>query len=91
MPLEELPVLLGESFAVGTQPLDLPTQVGRLPPEEIGRGPMIAKVADAVRAAMARAGIDDPADVHYVQTKTPLLTIHTIRDAESRGDWTSVV
>ena len=46
---------------------------------------MITKVADAVRVAMARAGIDDPADVHYVQTKTPLLTIDTIRDAKSRG------
>ena len=34
---------------------------------------------------MERAGITDPADVHYVQTKTPLLTIHTIRDAKSRG------
>src|SRR5437763_321107 len=36
------------------------------------------------------AGIADPADVHYVQTKTPLLTIHTIRDAKSRGHdvWT---
>src|SRR6478672_9384266 len=34
--------------------------------------------------------ITDPADVHYVQTKTPLLTIHTIRDAKSRGKtvWT---
>ena len=39
---------------------------------------------------MERAGITDPADVHYVQTKTPLLTIHTIRDAKSRGHevWT---
>ena len=39
---------------------------------------------------MERAGITDPADVHYVQTKTPLLTIHTIRDAKSRGKtvWT---
>ena len=54
-------------------------------PEEIGRGPMIEKVAAGVREAMARAGIDDPADVHYVQTKTPLLTIHTIKDAKSRG------
>ena len=36
------------------------------------------------------AGITDAADVHYVQTKTPLLTIHTIRDAKSRGKtvWT---
>ncbi len=39
---------------------------------------------------MERAGITDPADVHYVQTKTPLLTIHTISDAKSRGKtvWT---
>jgi barbiturase len=59
-------------------------------PEEIGRRPMIEKVAAAVREAMAQAGISDPADVHYVQTKTPLLTIHTIRDAKSRGQtvWT---
>ena len=34
---------------------------------------------------MRDAGIDDPKDVHYVQTKTPLLTIETVRDAESRG------
>lgn len=59
-------------------------------PEEIGYRPMIEKVAAAVRVAMERAGITDPADVHYVQTKTPLLTIHTIRDAKSRGKkvWT---
>jgi cyanuric acid amidohydrolase len=54
-------------------------------PEEIGRRGMIEKVAAAVKVAMSRAGIDDPADVHYVQTKTPLLTIDTIRDAKSRG------
>ncbi len=59
-------------------------------PEEIGRRPMIEKVAAAVQVAMERAGITDTADVHYVQTKTPLLTIHTIRDAKSRGQhvWT---
>ena len=59
-------------------------------PEDIGRTAMISKVAAAVRTAMAAAGITDPADVHYVQTKTPLLTIHTIRDAKSRGHsvWT---
>jgi cyanuric acid amidohydrolase len=59
-------------------------------PEDIGRVAMISKVADAVRVAMDRAGITDVADVHYVQTKTPLLTIHTIRDAKSRGKtvWT---
>jgi len=54
-------------------------------PEDIGRLAMVEKVADGVRAAMADAGIDDPADVHYVQTKTPLLTIDSVADATSRG------
>jgi barbiturase len=53
-------------------------------PEDIGRPAMVEKVAEGVRAAMRNAGIDDPADVHYVQTKTPLLTIDTVRDAHSR-------
>jgi cyanuric acid amidohydrolase len=62
----------------------------QLLPEDIGRVAMVEKVAAGVKAAMAEAGIDDPADVHYVQTKTPLLTIETIRDAKSRGKtvWT---
>ena len=62
----------------------------QLLPEEIGYVPMVSKVAAAVKVAMERAGITEPADVHYVQTKTPLLTIHTIRDAKSRGEkvWT---
>src|ERR1700682_5637575 len=54
-------------------------------PEDIGRPAMVAKVADAVQAAMRDAGISAPKDVHYVQTKTPLLTIDTVREAESRG------
>jgi cyanuric acid amidohydrolase len=56
-----------------------------LPPEDIGRPAMVAKVADGVKAAMRNAGIDDPKDVHYVQTKTPLLTIESVREAETRG------
>ena len=62
----------------------------QLLPEDIGRTADDQKVADAVKVAMERAGITDPADVHYVQTKTPLLTIHTIRDAKRRGKtvWT---
>jgi cyanuric acid amidohydrolase len=55
----------------------------RLLPEEIGRRPMVEKVAAGVRQAVATAGITDPADVHYVQTKTPSLTIHTIRDTKT--------
>jgi barbiturase len=54
-------------------------------PEDIGRPAMVEKVAEGVKAAMRDAGIPDPSDVHYVQTKTPLLTIDSVRDAESRG------
>jgi cyanuric acid amidohydrolase len=54
-------------------------------PEDIGRGAMVTKVAAAVKEAMAGAGITDPAEVHYVQTKTPLLTMETINDARERG------
>jgi cyanuric acid amidohydrolase len=54
-------------------------------PEDIGRPAMVEKVAEGVRRAMADAGITDPADVHYVQTKTPLLTMETIALAKGRG------
>jgi len=80
---------------VGDDPDHPPTDEGRLSvgiamsevirPEDIGRPAMVETVAVGVREAMARAGIDDPADVHYVQTKTPLLTMDTINDARSRG------
>jgi cyanuric acid amidohydrolase len=62
----------------------------RILPEDIGRPAMVEKVAAGVRRAMTEAGISDPADVHYVQTKTPLLTMETINDARSRGKtvWT---
>src|SRR5712672_185706 len=56
-----------------------------LMPEDIGRPAMVEKVAAAVKAAMKDAGISDPRDVHYVQTKTPLLTIDAVLDAEKRG------
>jgi ring-opening amidohydrolase-like protein len=54
-------------------------------PEDIGRPAMVEKVAEGVRAAMREAGIDKAADVHYVQTKTALLTIEAVRDAARRG------
>ena len=44
-------------------------------PEEIGRMAQVEATADAVRAAMRDAGIDDAADVHFVQVKCPLLTL----------------
>src|SRR6516164_1396124 len=49
-----------------------------LPPEHLGRRAQAALVADGARAAMADAGIVDPADVHYVQIKCPLLTAERI-------------
>src|SRR5256886_11868189 len=66
------------SLAIGT------AISAELLPEDIGRPAMVQKVADAVKAAMKDAGITDPKDVHYVQTKTPLLTIDLVRDAEQR-------
>ena len=54
-------------------------------PEHIGRPEMVATVAEGVRRAMADAGIDDPAEVHYVQTKTPLLTMATIERGPGPG------
>ena len=56
-----------------------------LKPEDIGRPRMVEIVAEGVKAAMKNAGIDDPKDVHYVQTKTPLLTIDWVEDAKRRG------
>lgn len=58
---------------------------GEILPEDIGRPAMIEKIAAGVGAAMREAGITDARDVHYVQTKTPLLTIDSIADAERRG------
>lgn len=56
-----------------------------LPPEDLGRAGQIALVADGVREAMRDAGIADPADVHFVQVKCPLLTAKRIGEAAARG------
>jgi ring-opening amidohydrolase-like protein len=58
---------------------------GDILPEEIGRPAMIQKIAAGVQQAMRAACIEDPLDVHYVQTKTPLLTVDSVADAERRG------
>jgi cyanuric acid amidohydrolase len=57
-------------------------------PEELGRGVQIEETANAVRLAMADAGIDDPQDVHFVQIKCPLLTSDRIEAAHARGEST---
>lgn len=54
-------------------------------PEDIGRPAGVEKVAAGVRLAMKDAGIEDASDIHYVQSKSPLLTVETIADAKARG------
>ena len=54
-------------------------------PEEIGRAPQIEATAEAVRTAIGEAEIDDPADVHFVQIKCPLLTSERVAAAARRG------
>jgi cyanuric acid amidohydrolase len=56
-----------------------------IPPEEIGTLAEVRAVATATRAAMADLAIADPADVHFVQVKGPLLTPAAISDAAARG------
>ena len=60
-----------------------------LPPEHLGRRAQVELVSAGVRAAMTDAGIDDPADVHFVQIKCPLLTAERIAGAEARGATTA--
>lgn len=54
-------------------------------PEEMGRMAQVEATAEAVKAAMRDAGIDEPADVHFVQVKCPLLTSAKVLDAQQRG------
>lgn len=54
-------------------------------PEEMGRVAQVDATARATLAAMRDAGINDAADVHFVQVKCPLLTSVKVNDALSRG------
>ena len=54
-------------------------------PEEIGTGVQARLVAEAVRRAMQGAGIASPGDVHYVQTKGPVLIPAKVAEAAARG------
>jgi cyanuric acid amidohydrolase len=70
---------IGPALAIGR------AHTAALPAEHLGRAGQIALVADGVRAAMHDAGITDPADVHFVQIKCPLLTAQRIGEASTRG------
>jgi cyanuric acid amidohydrolase len=56
-----------------------------LPFEGLGRLAQVDMVADGVRAAMRDGGIADPAAVHFVQVKCPLLTLQRVAEADGRG------
>lgn len=55
-----------------------------LDPSEIGRMAQVDLVSEAVCKAMEKAQIRDPADVHFVQIKCPLLTSERV--SEVNGD-----
>lgn len=71
--------LAGPALAIGR------VHTAMLPAEQLGRMGQVDQVAEAVRLAMRHAAIDDPADVHFVQVKCPLLTAGRIGAAEARG------
>ncbi|WP_348756679.1 ring-opening amidohydrolase [uncultured Aquincola sp.] len=54
-------------------------------PQELGRMAQIEATAQAVRAAMAEAGIQRVQDVHFVQVKCPLLTSAKLQQALAAG------
>ncbi|MGA7801815.1 MAG: ring-opening amidohydrolase, partial [Gammaproteobacteria bacterium] len=56
-----------------------------IPVSDLGRMGQVGAVADATRAALDSAGISDPADVHLVQIKCPLLTDARIHQALAEG------
>jgi len=72
----------GHALAIGT------ARTEEMPPEYLGRLGQVRMVAAGVRRAMADAGIDDPADLHFVQIKCPLITLTRARDASARGQTT---
>jgi cyanuric acid amidohydrolase len=76
----------GASEASGEKRLVVGTAHTRdFAPEELGRMAQVEVTAEAVKAAMRDAGIEDPADVHFVQVKCPLLTSAKVDAAQRRG------
>ncbi len=56
-----------------------------LQPEEYGTLTQIKLVAEAVKTAVADAGITDLADIHCVEVKCPAMTPARLEDAAQRG------
>jgi cyanuric acid amidohydrolase len=60
-------------------------RTGDLPFEHLGRREQALLVASGVREAMHQAGLNDAADIHFVQIKCPLLTAGRIAQTEAQG------
>ena len=54
-------------------------------PEEFGTAVHARVAADGVSAAIKDAGIESPADIHFVQIKTGALTTERVNAAKARG------
>src|SRR6266436_5137427 len=69
----------GKRLAIGT------AYTRDLLPEEFGTAVHARVAADGVRAAIKDAGIDSPADLHFVQIKTGALTTERVNEARRRS------
>jgi cyanuric acid amidohydrolase len=69
----------GKRLAVGT------AYTREVLPEEFGTAVHAQVAADGVRAAIRDAGIESPADIHFVQIKTGALTTERVNAARARG------
>ncbi|TCR69559.1 ring-opening amidohydrolase [Rhizobium sp. BK376] len=76
----EVPEDAGRALAIGTARTD------DLPVELLGRVGQVEMVAAGVHKAIADAGIDNPADIHFVQIKCPLTTLARANEAAARGE-----
>jgi len=88
--------VLSPHYVVFTVAEDVEPQTGKalaigvgftpeLRPPDIGRQSQIDLTAVAVREAMDKAGIVDPADVHFVQVKGPAFTLADILASQRLG------
>jgi cyanuric acid amidohydrolase len=76
---EAEPAKAGSSLAIGTA-FSHP-----VPAEDVGRRAHVDSVANAVRAAIANAGIERLEDVHFVQVKCPCVTVARAAAASAAG------
>jgi cyanuric acid amidohydrolase len=78
---------IGEAEATASSPaLAIGTAFSEpVPAESVGRRAHVESVADAVRKAVAAAGIEDADDVHFVQVKCPCVTVARAAAAIAAG------